>query len=378
MTRDTLISAFLEGNGYTPAHAEPLAQDASFRRYLRLSRGRRPAVLMDAPPPEDIRPFLRIAAHLTDIGTSVPEIFAADEGSGLLLEEDLGDDLLSAFIDDNPPTSLSRAAGEGWGGGATQIATSDSVPAPVAGQACPQVLDPAGRGRGAADHLAPLFDAAVDTLIAIQRATPPPDLPPWDAHTMASTALATLCDWWWPAMFGTEPPTAARQDFAAALETTLAPVAPSCFVHRDYFAGNLIWLPNRAGIRRIGILDFQGAAIGHPAYDLASLLQDNRRDIPSELAEHTIARYLAARPELDPAAFRAAYAACAAQRHLRIAGQWVRLARRDNRPGYLRHGPRTWSLLEQAVRQPAAAPLAAAMDRWIPPHRRCNPPDLAA
>jgi aminoglycoside/choline kinase family phosphotransferase len=351
MNRDTRISAFLGRNGYARAKAEPLAQDASFRRYLRLSRGPRPAILMDAPPPEDIRPFVRIADHLARIGASVPEIFAADEGEGLLLEEDLGDDLLSAFIDQASPCahSLSRKGGVGWGGGAT-------------------------------DHLTPLFDAAVDTLVAIQRATPPPDLPPWDASTMASTALATLCDWWWPAMFGTEPPAAARQDFAAALETTLAPVAagPTCFVHRDFFAGNLIWLPNRSGIRQIGILDFQGAAIGHSAYDLVSLLQDNRRDIPPHLAEHSITRYLAARPDLDPAAFRAAYAACAAQRHLRIAGQWVRLARRDDRPGYLRYGPRTWHLLQQAVRQPAAAPLAAALDRWIPPHRRCNPPDLAA
>ena len=349
MNRDALISEFLQRNGYARAHAEPLAQDASFRRYLRLARGPRPAVLMDAPPPEDIRPFIRIAAHLAHVGASVPEIIAANEAEGLLLEEDLGDDLLSAFVDDTPPTSLSRAAGDGWGGGATR-------------------------------RLTPLFDAAVDTLVAIQRAPPPPDLPRWDAPTMASTALSTLCDWWWPTMFGTEPSAAVRQDFAAALETTLTPVAagPTCFVHRDFFAGNLIWLPNRPGIRRIGILDFQGAAIGHPAYDLVSLLQDNRRDIPSDLAERTIARYLAARPDLDPTTFRAAYAACAAQRHLRIAGQWVRLARRDNRPGYLHYGPRTWHLLERAVRQPAAAALAAALDRWIPPRRRCNPPDLAA
>jgi N-acetylmuramate 1-kinase len=358
MIRDGLISAFLERNGYAHVEVEPLAQDASFRRYLRLSRGPRPAVLMDAPPPEDIRPFVRIAAHLARVGVSVPEIFAADEAEGLLLEEDLGDGLLSAIIDHNPPFSLSRKAGE----------------------ACPSALDPGGWGGGANHHLTPLFDAAVDTLVAIQRANPPPSLPPWDAHTMASTALSTLCDWWWPPMFGTEPPAAARQDFAAAFETALEPVAagPTCFVHRDFFAGNLIWLPDRSGIHRIGILDFQGAAIGHPAYDLASLLQDNRRDIPTDLAERTIARYLAARPELDSATFLAAYAACAAQRHLRIAGQWVRLARRDNRPGYLRYGARTWRLLEQAVQQPAAAPLAVALDRWIPPHRRCNPPDLAA
>jgi len=180
-------------------------------------------------------------------------------------------------------------------------------------------------------------------------------------------------------MFATPAPSAARDDFAAALEATLSPVAagPIGFVHRDFFAGNLLWLPDRSGIRRIGLIDFQGAAIGHPAYDLASLLQDARRDIPQAVADHAMACYLAARPDLDPTAFRAAYAACAAQRHLRVAAQWVRLARRDGRPGYLVHGPRTWRLLQQAVREPAAAPLAAALDRWIPPDRRGNPPDAA-
>jgi len=326
MSREALIAAFLASHGYAEARAVPLVQDASFRRYLRLTGGPRAAVLMDAPPPEDIRPFLHVALHLARIGLSVPEIIAADAQTGLLLEEDFGDGLFPA------------------------------LPSPD------------------------MFDAAVDALVAMQRAAPPPCLPPWDAAGMASTALATLFDWWWPAAFGSDAPAAARRQFAAALETMLAPLAagPSCFVHRDFFAGNLIWLPRRHGIRRVGILDFQSAAIGPPAYDLASLLQDARRDIPDGVAERAIERYLAARPELDPAAFRTAYAACAAQRYLRVAGQWVRLARRDGRRFYLAHGPRTWRLLEQAVRQPVAAPLAAALDRWIPPERRGNPPGLAA
>lgn len=327
MNRESLIAAFLDRHGYGMARPEPLAQDASFRRYLRLSGGPAPAVLMDAPPPEDVRPFVMIAGHLRAIGVAAPEIFAADEAAGLLLEEDLGDE----------PVAQER------------LALSDLI-------------------------------AAADVLVAIQHAAPPPNLPVWDATTMAATALATLFDWWWPAMFGADAPAAARQDFAAALEAMLAPVAagPACFVHRDFFAGNLHWLPQRNGVRRIAVLDFQNAAIGHPAYDLASLLQDARRDIPRELAEHAMAHYLDTHAVLDAAAFRAAYAACAAQRHLRIAGQWVRLARRDGRPGYLIHGPRTWRLLEQAVREPVAAPLAVALDRWIPPDRRCNPPGLAA
>ncbi len=346
-----MIAEFLASRGYAVARAEPLAQDASFRRYLRLTGGPRPAVLMDAPPPEDIRPFVRIAGHLAAVGLSVPEILATDEDEGLLLEEDLGDDLVSGFIDAPTPT-LPRFAGEG-----------------VQHQNCS--LSP---------EVPTLFDAAVDLLVALQRATPPPGLPLWDASTMATTALDTLLDWWWPAMFAAPAPAALRQHFAAALETMLAPVAggPVCFVHRDFFAGNLLWLPQRAGIRCVGLIDFQGAALGHPAYDLASLLQDARRDIPPAIAERAIARYMTARPELDPADFRAAYAACAAQRHLRVAAQWVRLARRDGRPGYLVHGPRTWRLLEQAVREPVAAPLAAALNRWIPPDRRANPPDLSA
>jgi aminoglycoside/choline kinase family phosphotransferase len=340
MSRDSLIAAFLDRHGYGAARAEPLAQDASFRRYLRLTGGPCPAVLMDAPPPEDIRPFVCIAGHLAGIGVSVPSLFAMDAAEGLLLEEDLGDDVFA------PPPPL--------------------APPP----------NPFQEGAGEAG----LFDAAVDVLVAVQRAPPPPGLPVWDAAVMAETALATLFDWWWPAMFGAPAHDAARQDFAIALAAMLAPIAggPTCFVHRDFFAGNLIWLPHRTGIRRVGVLDFQSAAIGHPAYDLASLLQDVRRDMPEWLTERAIARYFAARPELNPTEFRAAYAACAAQRHLRVAGQWVRLARRDKRPGYLAFGPRTWRLLEQVVRYPAAAPLAAALDRWIPPDRRCNPPGLAA
>jgi aminoglycoside/choline kinase family phosphotransferase len=378
MSRDALIAGFLASHGYGAARAEPLAQDASFRRYLRLSGGPRPTVLMDAPPPEDIRPFVRIAEHLAAIGMSVPEIMAADEAQGLLLEEDLGDDLFSTSM-----MMFMNKAGE----------EKDTTPSPLV--CCGDGMEEAGWG-ATVPNLAPtappnslsqgegeirvnlLFDAAVDALVAMQRPLAPPGLPVWDAATMASTALATLFDWWWPAMFGSDAPDAARQDFASALDTMLAPIAavPTCFVHRDFFAGNLIWLPRRAGIRRVGVLDFQGAALGHPAYDLASLLQDARRDIPPTVADRAITRYLAARPELNPAEFRAAYAACAVQRHLRVAAQWVRLALRDNRPAYLVHGARTWRLLEVALREPIAAPLAAALDRWIPAARRANPAGL--
>ena len=328
MNRTALIAAFLARHGYGDASHAPLAQDASFRRYLRLSGGPRPAVLMDAPAPEDVRPFLRVAAHISGIGLSAPEIIAVDEANGLVLEEDLGGELV----------------------------------APVCSSSTP------------------VLATAIDCVIALQRAAPPADLPLWDAAAMAQTALGTLLDWWWPAAFHAPAPPAARDDFASALAGMLRPLAdgPRCFVHRDFFAGNLIWLPLREGLRRIGILDFQSAALGHPAYDLASLVQDARQDAVPGTEEQAIGRFLAGRPELEPSAFRTAYAVCAAQRHLRVAGQWVRLAIRDNRPHYLAHGPRTWRLLEAALRHPAAAPLAAAMDRWIPAALRGNPQGLVA
>jgi aminoglycoside/choline kinase family phosphotransferase len=282
---------------------------------------------MDAPPPEDIRPFVCIAGHLRAIGLSAPAILAADEDQGLILEEDLGDDLLSFLLDRGDPPD-------------------------------------------------PLLDAAIDALVVMQRAAPPERLPAWDPPMMASTALGTLFDWWWPTRFGTPAPQTARDDVAAALATLLEPVAagPRCFVHRDYYVGNLLRLPNH----RIGIIDFQGAALGHPAYDLVSLLQDARRDIPASSQRRALRRYLAARPELDAAQFRAAFVACAAQRHLRVGCQWVRLALRDNRPQYLAYGPRTWRLLEEALSQTAAEPLAIAMNRWIPAANRGNPPGLSA
>nr|WP_294555679.1 phosphotransferase [uncultured Rhodopila sp.] len=328
MTRDDRIALFLARNGCEPAGAEPVAQDASFRRYLRI-RAPRPAILMDAPPPEDVRPFLRVAAHLSGLGLSVPAIIDSDETNGLVLEEDLGDDLFSVLLD---------------------------------------------RGHDPD----PLLDAAVDALIVLQRAAPPAGLAAWDAAAMAATALGTLFDWWWPARFGAPAPQPARDDVAGALAQMLEPVAaaPESLVHRDWFAGNLLWLPRRSGAQRVGIIDFQGAALGHPAYDLVSLLQDARRDIPRASQQRALDRYLAARPELDPHAFRAAFAACAAQRHLRVACQWVRLARRDARPQYLAYGPRTWRRLEDALGQPAAETLARALDRWIPAAMRGNPPGL--
>jgi aminoglycoside/choline kinase family phosphotransferase len=321
-------STFLQGAGFAAARLLPLPSDASHRRYARLQGGPRPALLMDAPPPEDIRPFLAVQRHIAAIGLSAPAILAADEAAGFLLLEDFGDATYAALID------------------------------------------------AGADPL-PLYLDAAETLATLHAAPPPARLPAWGAAEMAGATAATFLDWWWPAAMGAPADADTRAELDAALHAMLAPFAQAgCFVHRDYFPANLMRLDDRHGPRRTGLLDFQDAATGSPAYDLVSLVEDARRDVPPAIRDAAVARYLDARPGLDRADFAAAMAACAAQRHLRVAALWVRLARRDGKPGYLVHGPRCWRLLDHALRHPATRPLRDFLDARLPAALRRTPTAL--
>ncbi|WP_270937722.1 aminoglycoside phosphotransferase family protein [Falsiroseomonas oryzae] len=318
---------FLAAHGFGDARREALPSDASFRRYMRLLDGPRPALLMDAPPPqEDVRPFLHVAAHLARLGLSAPEVIAADAGRGFLLLEDLGRTTMAERLD----------------------AGADALP---------------------------LYAAAAEALAALHAAPPPDGLPEWGAGRMAETAAATFLDWWWPEVLGAPPGEAQRAAFHAALHEMLAPFAARGFVHRDFFPANLMPL-DRPAPRDVGILDFQDAALGHPAYDLVSLVEDARRDVDERVREAAVAAYLARRHDLDGDAFRAAMAAQAAQRHLRVAALWVRLARRDGKWHYLRHGARCWALLDRALEHPATAPLRRFLDAQVPRDLRANPASL--
>jgi hypothetical protein len=318
MTRAAAVELFLSAAGYAQATRTPLARDASFRAYDRLVGGPCPAVLMDAPPPENIRPWLAVAREFGRRGVRVPKVLAADAEAGLLLIEDFGDATYAALLD----------AGE------------DS---------------------------APLFARAGRLLATLHRHPPPASLPRWDAAAMARAGAATLLDWWWPATFGEPCPANTREEFNAAIIGMLAPFAddPPVLVHRDFFAANLMRVIEADGSESCGVIDFQDAAIGHPAYDAASLVEDARRDIPA-IARATA---LAELPHVTDAAL----AAHAALRHARVAALWVRLDRRDSKPGYLRHGPRTWALLDRALGDPAAAPLRTWFDAHVPPALRATP-----
>jgi aminoglycoside/choline kinase family phosphotransferase len=323
MTRTDEIAAFLGAEGWEGADRAPLAGDASARRYERLARGRRRAILMDVPPASGltVAPFLAVDAWLRAAGFSAPEVLGADEERGLVLLEDLGDDLFARICAAAPE----REAG--------------------------------------------LYAAAVDLIADLQR-LPPPDgawtPPPYDLAFLLREARLAL-EWYLPAATGRPAP----PDLAAEYETlageAFAPFAtPAVPVYRDYHAENLIWLPERAGHARIGLLDFQDMLVGHPAYDLVSLLEDARRDVSPELRAAMLARY-AGRSGAETEALDHAAHALSAQRNLKIVGLFSRLARRDGKPRYLDLLPRVWGYLAADLGHPALAPLAGFVARHMPP-----------
>nr|WP_302474359.1 phosphotransferase [Roseococcus sp. MDT2-1-1] len=283
--------------------------DAS-KRYARLHGGPRPALLMETPGQDYLDAFLRVARHLDAIGVPAPAVLA--EGPGAALVEDLG------------PQSMADALDAG----------ADPVP---------------------------LYAAAARTLAKLHADPPPGGLPAWDAPRMTEAATATFLDWWWPAVFGAPPDDAARAGLRAALLEMLTPFAAEGFVHRDFFPANLV--PTARGM---AVIDFQDAARGHPLYDLVSLIEDARRDVPEAAREAALRAYGGA-PDA------AAMAALGAQRHLRVAALWVRLDRRDGKGHYLAHGPRCWAHLARALEHPATSPLRRFLDAHVPPRLRGNP-----
>ncbi|WP_296765418.1 phosphotransferase [Sediminimonas sp.] len=320
--RDPLRRRFLTQAGWAAASRAPLAGDASNRRYERLSAGTRRAVLMDAAPDsgEDIRPFLRIARFLAAHGFSAPRILAEDSDNGFLLLEDLGDALYARVVEENPTLET------------------------------------------------PLYEAATDVLVALHRLAPPPDLP---AYTPALMTEMSALAWQWYATGAGRPDDTAKERFCAAFEPLLRAYAGEApvLIQRDYHAENLIWLPERDGVARVGLLDFQDALRGHPAYDLVSVLQDARRDVAPALEQDMIARYCAATGE-NSDSFARAYHLLGAQRNLRILGVFARLCLRGGKAHYIDLIPRVWGLLQRDLAHPALASVRTLITDSLPPPTR--------
>jgi hypothetical protein len=319
---------FLASCGWEGAEIVPLAGDASFRRYFRVVHGDRSAVLMDAPPPhEDPRPFIAVAEWLIGRGLSAPEILARDLEKGLLLLDDFGSVRLRETLDSDP-----------------------------------------GRERE-------LYELATDVLLDLHKHPPMAALRP---HGLGQwlEELTLFTDWYCPAV-GVEVDADAYQE---AWQQVLEPISNDelgpVTVLRDYHAENIMLVDGREGVSHFGLLDFQDALAGHPAYDLASVLEDARRDVSPEIERAMIDRYIAATGHGDR--FERAYWALAAQRNTRILGVFTRLWKRDSKPGYRRFQPRMWGLLERDLAQPHLKPMRDWFDANIAVELRREPWKQAA
>ena len=313
-------AAFLARKGWAGAAIDPLPGDASFRRYFRVQKGDgTKAMLMHAPPPrEDPEPFLRAARWLDDNGLRPPHILADDVSGGYVLIEDFGDVRMREYVDEWP---------------------SDE---------------------------AEVYRVAINALVQIHR------LPagPFNDYTLSEyqREARLFLDWFCPA----RGLYVDGKTWGAAWEQVLAPMMPrqrpGVTVLRDYHAENIMLL---GGINRQGLLDFQDALVGHPAYDLVSLLQDARRDVSPEMETQMFDYYCERMGSggigrFDRTVFAADYARLGAQRNAKIVGIFTRLWKRDGKPRYLDMIPRVWAALERDLAHPALAPVAAWFDQHIP------------
>ena len=311
---------FLADAGWGGAIVTPLAGDASFRRYFRVVRAGQSAVLMDAPPPhEDPRPFIAVAEYLTGIGLAAPRILHRDLEHGLLLIEDFGADRMREAVDAYPSVELDTYAG-----------LVDVL----------ETLHAQPPAHGLSSH----------------------DLDVWLDEVMLFT------DWYGPAV-GLDLP---RDSFAEAWRTVLEPVENDGLervtILRDFHAENIMLIAGATGVARYGLLDFQDALVGHPAYDLASVLEDARRDVSPAVERALIDSYVRATNRDDR--FERAYWALAAQRNTRILGVFCRLWKRDGKAHYTSFQPRMWGLFERDLAHPHLAPVKAWFDTHVPAGKR--------
>jgi tRNA threonylcarbamoyl adenosine modification protein YjeE len=350
VARLTALRQFLENAGYLDAKRQRMAGDASTRSYARLIRSDGSFVLMNAPKrpdgaaiyngksysaavhlAEDVKPFVAIACGLRDHGFSAPAIRHADLESGFLITEDFGG---AGFVEGTPPTPIVERY---------QAATD--MLAALHGRTLPEILS-------VAPHI-------------------PYAIPVFDTEAML-IEVSLMLDWYLPDR-GVEPGGDLRANFTAMWRTLLTEpaAAPKTWVLRDFHSPNLIWLEQRRDTEKVGVIDFQDAVLGPAAYDLVSLLQDARVDVPESLELALLGRYVKARLEsaasFDPATFARQYAVMSAQRNTRLLGTFARLNRRDGKPHYLRHQPRIWTYLTRSLAHPSLSAARAWYQAHVPP-----------
>ncbi|WP_298333287.1 phosphotransferase [uncultured Erythrobacter sp.] len=301
------LHAFIESAGWGEAAIEPIPGDASFRRYFRLRRADgSTAMLMHAPPPEeDPSEFLRVGAWLCEQSMRAPKILATDQPAGWVLIEDFGNDRMREWLDDNPQDELTA------------------------------------------------YEAAIDALVALHQCPAGP-FSPYDMQAYLRE-VALFTEWYCPAQSLDVDVAGYEVAWQKALSPLVERQSQPVTVLRDYHAENIMLLGSRPSAPQ-GLIDFQDALVGHPAYDLVSLLQDARRDVSLELEEAMLARYIDATAADEE--FRADYARLGAQRNAKIVGIFTRLFRRDGKTRYLAMIPRVWAAMERDLAHSGLKPVA--------------------
>jgi N-acetylmuramate 1-kinase len=344
------LRQFLDDAGHLGSKRERMAGDASTRSYARLIRDDGIFILMNSPKrpdgsaiydgkpysaavhlAEDVKPFVAICNGLRTRGFSAPAIHHADLDTGFLVTEDFG----------------------------TECVFEGDPPRPIAAR----------------------YEAATDLLAALHREPLPETLPLAPQLTYAipvfdTDALLTeaslMLDWYLPDR-GAEATGDLRAEFNLMWRDLLAgpAAAAKTWVLRDFHSPNLVWIAERQGIARLGLIDFQDTVLGSPAYDLASLLQDARIDVPEQLELALLTQYIKARRAddegFDPAGFAGFYAVMSAQRNTKLLGIFARLNRRDGKPQYLRHQPRIWTYLNRSLAHPALSRIREWYAANVPP-----------
>lgn len=325
--RADLIDRFVADSGWRNAARNALRQDASNRQYARLIRPKtgETAILMDADPAkgESIVAFSKVDRYLRENGLTAPEIYAEDRDAGLMLIEDFGDGVYDRICAQSP------------------------------------------------EREADLYNAAVDALVTLHRAPPMAGLSDYGA-LMTDLALSAFT--WYGAGATGRPMDDEREACRPLVAPLIAELGPGrVTILRDYHAQNLIWLGSRSGVARVGMLDFQDAMTGHPAYDLISLAEDARRDVSASLRSSMIERYIA-KSGCNRDTFETHAAICAAQRNLRILMIFARMSLHFRKPHYVDLIPRTWAHLMRDLEHPALAALRDHVTRTLP---EPTPPVLA-
>ncbi len=328
--RADLRQFFLEHHGWGDREPTFLAGDASNRTYYRVTSSRgHTAVLMDAhEPTEKVHEFIQIDKLLHTLGYSVPEILAYDYENRLILLEDLGDETFTYCLEKGIP--------------------SDE-----------------------------LYKSATEVIIDLHKNYkhgPSVNIPFYNLEVYRREC-DTLIDWYYPSIFGKTIPPQAQKEWGEIWDTLLTKELslPKTLVLRDFHVDNLLWLKKRDTIQRCGLLDFQDALIGSPAYDLVSLFEDARQDVDPVMTQNLLNFYTSHFPDLDTNQFMKEYNILGAQRSAKILGYFARLAIRDKKTRYLEFIPRTWKWLEQDLQHPALGKIKNWMDTHIPSEKRKVP-----